>query len=226
MRRTSSRCSIRLYSGQNGRCINVLKIPKSECPDIWIRLPKDKWPKSWSSMEDPVVPLERNLYGHPLAGRLWERQFEKVLLEHGWEKVLNWECLFVNRARGLFLSVHVDDIKLAGKTENLEATWKILMNDVDLGEPTSFLDHVYYGCTQRGCQISKDIVANYRDMFESRISAGAKENYRPELQRNLMQKPYLLVPMTWKVTRRNVWKDIANLQIKRLNNYTKSQHLA
>ena len=35
-----------------------LKIPKSECPDFWIRLPKHKWPKSWSSMEDPVVPLE------------------------------------------------------------------------------------------------------------------------------------------------------------------------
>ena len=44
------------------------KIPKSECPDIWIRPPKHKWPKSWSSMEDPVVPLERNLYGNPLAG--------------------------------------------------------------------------------------------------------------------------------------------------------------
>ena len=49
-----------------------LKNPKSECPDIWIRLPKHKWPKSWSSTEDPVVPLERNLYGHPLAGLLWE----------------------------------------------------------------------------------------------------------------------------------------------------------
>ena len=48
----------------------LLKIPKSECPDIWIRLPRHKWPKSWSSMEDPVVPLERNLYGHPLAGLL------------------------------------------------------------------------------------------------------------------------------------------------------------
>ena len=46
----------------------LLKIPKSECPDNWIRLPRHKWPKSWSSMEDPVVPLERNLYGHPLAG--------------------------------------------------------------------------------------------------------------------------------------------------------------
>ena len=35
----------------------LLKIPKSECPDIWIRLPRHKWPKSWSSMEDPVAPL-------------------------------------------------------------------------------------------------------------------------------------------------------------------------
>ena len=48
----------------------LLKIPKSECPDIWIRLPRHKWPKSWSSIEDPVVPLERNLYGHPLAGTI------------------------------------------------------------------------------------------------------------------------------------------------------------
>ena len=64
----------------------LFKIPKSECPDSWIRLPKHKWPKSWYSMEDPVVPLERNLYGHPLAGLLWERQFERVLLEHCWAK--------------------------------------------------------------------------------------------------------------------------------------------
>ena len=59
-----------------------LQLPESECPDIWRRLPKHKWPKSWSSMEDPVVPLERSLYGHPLAGLLWERQFEEVLLEN------------------------------------------------------------------------------------------------------------------------------------------------
>ena len=61
---------------------SLLKIPKSECADIWIRLPKRKWPKSWSTMEDPVVALERILYGHPLAIRLWERQFEKVLLKN------------------------------------------------------------------------------------------------------------------------------------------------
>ena len=93
----------------------LVKIPKSECPDIWIRLPRHKWPKSWSSMEDPVVPLERNLCGHPLAGLLWERQFENILLKHGWEKIPNWECLFVHREKGLFLSVYVDDIKIHWK---------------------------------------------------------------------------------------------------------------
>ena len=82
-------------------------------------LPRDE---ETSSMEDPVVPLERNLYCHPLAGLLCERQFEKVLLKHGWEKVPNCECLFVNREEGLLLSVYVDDIKLAGKTENIEPT--------------------------------------------------------------------------------------------------------
>ena len=152
----------------------LLKIPKSECPDIWIRLPRHKWPKSWSSMEDPVVPLERNLYGHPLAGLLWERQFENILLKHGWEKIPNWKCLFVHREKGLFLSVYVDDIKLAGKKHNIDPMWKVL-KEVDLGEPTSFLDHVYLGCTQRQCEVSQDIVDNYRTMFESRISAGGLE---------------------------------------------------
>ena len=82
---------------------SLFKIPKSECPDIWIRLPKYQWPKSWSSMEDPVVPL--------------------------------------------------------------------------------VLDHVCLGCTRRECQTSKDIVDNYRSMFESRISAGSVEKL--QVQGNL-----------------------------------------
>ena len=111
---------------------------------------------------------------------LWQDYYgkgnlRKILLKHGWEKIPNWECLFVHREKGLFLSVYVDDIKLAGKKHNIDPMWKILNKEVDLGEPTSFLDHVYLGCTQRQCEISKDIVDNYRTMFESRISAGRLE---------------------------------------------------
>ena len=39
------------------------------------------------------------------------------------------------------------DIKLAGKKQNLDPMWKLLNKEVDMGEPTSFLDHVYLGST-------------------------------------------------------------------------------
>ena len=68
--------------------------------------------------------------------------------------------------------MYVDDIKLVGKKHNIDPMWKVLNKEVDLGERTSFFDHVYLGCTQRQCEISKDIVDTYRTMFESRISAG------------------------------------------------------
>ena len=55
--------------------------------------------------------------------------------------------------------------------------WKELNKEVDLGEPTSFLDHVYLGCSQRQYEISKDVVDNYRTMSESRIPAGAIEKF-------------------------------------------------
>ena len=125
-------------------------------------------------MENPVVPLGRNLYGHLLAGLLWERQFEKILLKHGWEKIPIWECLFVHREKGLFLSVYVDDLKLAGRKENLDPMRKV-NKEVDLGEQTFFLEYVYLGCTQRQCEISNNTLDNYRTMLESRISAGRVE---------------------------------------------------
>ena len=49
------------------------------------------------------------------------------------------------------------------------------MNSVDLDEPTSFLDHVYLGCTQRECKSNETIIEQYKNMFESRISGGAPE---------------------------------------------------
>ena len=86
----------------------LLKLPKSECPDLWIRLPRHKRRNSWSNIEDPVVPLDRNLYGHPLAGLLWERQFEKVLI--GQERVPQ--------------SVYVDDFKMSGRKQNPQSDVK------------------------------------------------------------------------------------------------------
>ena len=73
-------------------------------------------------------------------------------------KISKLEVLVVNREKELFLSVYVDGIMMAGKKQTLDPMWKILMKEVDLGEPTSFLDHFSLGCTQRECKASKDIV--------------------------------------------------------------------
>ena len=86
--------------------------------------------------------------------------------------------------------MYVDDIKLAGKKQNLDPMWKLLNKEVDLGEPTSFLDHVYLGCTQRPCEISKDIPDNYRTMFESRISAGATEKLQCSENLSISSRSY------------------------------------
>ena len=81
---------------------------------------------------------------------------------------------------------------MTGKKQNLDPMWKVLMKEVDFGEPTSDLDHVYLGCTQRECETSKDIVDNYRNMCEPRMSAGGVEKllYREECEANISSWSY------------------------------------
>ena len=158
-------------------------------------------------MEDPVVHHERNLCGHPLAGLLWEKQFEKVLSENCWEKVPNWECFFVKQEKKTILVCIRGRHKIGWEETERRPIWKIRTKDVDLGEPTSFIDHVYSGCTQRECQISKDIVDNYRSMFGYLV------------QGNLTQTS-LDGPVIWKVMQRNVEKDVADWRTKQHSNCT------
>ena len=51
-------------------------------------------------------------------------------MEHGWKKVSDW----VQLEKGLFLSVYVDDITLAGKKVNIDPMWKVLNKEVDFWE--------------------------------------------------------------------------------------------
>ena len=101
----------------------LMKIPKIGMSRHLYSSTEAQMAKIMVRMEVPVVPLEQNLSGHPLAGLLCEKQFEKILLKYGWEKVSKWECLFVHREQGSFLT---DDIKLAGKRQNIHPMSKLL----------------------------------------------------------------------------------------------------
>ena len=123
----------------------------------------------------------RESFGRTVVGKaIWEnpiaaRLGKGFLIGNAYSYTVKKDYSSLHREKGLFSSVYVDDIKLAGKKQNIDPLWKVLNKEVDLGEPTSFLDHVYLGCTQRQCEISKDIVDNYRTMFKSRISAARTE---------------------------------------------------
>ena len=62
------------------------------------------------------------------------------------------------------------------------------MKHVDIDEPTSFLDHknIHLGCTRRESKQNETVIEECEKMFESRVSAGATENYQDG--RNLTQK--------------------------------------
>ena len=138
---------------------------------------KTQIPKSWylygRSSRSSWTKSVRSSFGRTITRKAIR---ESSIKKYGWGKVSKFGIIIsLTEKNWPFLSVYVDDFKMAGKTENLGPTWKFLMKDVDLEAPTSFLDHVYLGCTQRECETSKDIVDNYKHMFESRISAGAVE---------------------------------------------------
>ena len=116
MRRTSSRCSISVHPSQNGRCTDFVEISKVRMfiwkygykNKKWIRLPKHKWPKSWSSMEDPVVSLSeictvilwQDCYGKGNSRKFcWSTDGKKFRIGSAY---------VVNRVKGPFLSVYVD----------------------------------------------------------------------------------------------------------------------
>ena len=88
---------------KNGRCSQITQKSQVGMYRHLDPSTRHKWTKSWSSMEDPVVPLERNLYGQSLAGLLWERQCEKILLQHGWEKVSKLGMSLCTPSQGVIL---------------------------------------------------------------------------------------------------------------------------
>ena len=75
-----------------------------------------------------------------MTGLLWERHFEKVLLDtDGRTRPLGNVSMFIGN-KDSFYPCTLDDIKMAGKKHNLERVWMRLMKQVHLMRCTQFLD--------------------------------------------------------------------------------------
>jgi hypothetical protein len=138
-------------------------------PKTWISLPKNRWPKSWiGKYTDPVVELRLSLYGHPLAGLYWEKHSKERIISCGFKPVPSWECLYYHEQKQLFLSVYVDDYKLAGKKDNIKPMWKALMaSGLDLDPPTPLCQGVYLGCSQTPVEVPQSLLSEKEEFWET-----------------------------------------------------------
>ena len=121
----------------------------------WVSLERGQWPKSWKGMTDLVCPLERALYGHPLAGAYWEHLYIDVAVyKCGVLPIPGWECLFDRPELQTLLSLFVDDLKVAGPNASVDKTEELLRKHLKLDDPTSF--GRYPGCEQHELELSSD----------------------------------------------------------------------
>ena len=105
-----------------------------------------------------------------------KRQFEKALFERGWEKVPNWECMFVHRKQGLFLSemcgLHQHGWKEAengSHVEEIEEKMRMLTN------PHHFLTMSIWDVLSVYANRMKQLLNSMRRCLSHEFSAGPTE---------------------------------------------------
>ena len=102
-----------------------------------------------------------------LITNLLTKCFEMLVLGTNWKSRHSLVCQQTCK------SSHKMD---SGMWQTIGNTEKMMKN-VDFDEPTSFLDHVNLGCTQRECKLNEIIEEEDTQIFDSRISAGATANF-------------------------------------------------
>ena len=93
--------------------------------------------------------------------------------------------------------------------------WNPCGRNFDLDEPTTFLDHVHVGSTQRECTLIKKC-SNHEFLLEHLKNYQGGRDFTPRQSRG---------PTTWKGMRKSALIDIASWQTKRLSSCAKSQLL-
>ena len=193
-----------------------LKIPKSECPDIWIRLPRHQWPKSWSSMEDPVVLLERNLYGH-LFGRtimgkaIWENPIETWLGENSKLRMslcTSWKRIILICVCG-WHTIGWKETQSSSDVETTQQRSRFGRTNIFPGSCVLGMHSKTLWNKQKYCGQLQNHVVNHE--FPRRGS----RNYH-----FLKIFVFLHGLLIWRAMQRDVWKDIVSWQRRRLSNST------
>ena len=102
---------------------------KLKGPLCWVELPTDAWPHEiqYWKFRRPVGRLDQALYGHPGSGAMWEQHCDQKVQQIGFKLIgEEWPSMYFHDELKLLLVIYVDDLKLAGPSENLAKGWDML----------------------------------------------------------------------------------------------------
>ena len=122
----------------------------------WVELPEDAWPDDVLKrikklgLRRPMCRLRKALYGHPDSGTMWEKHCDTEVKGLEFDPVgPEWPGMYYHKKLQLLLVIYVDDLKMAGPTQNLKKGWDMLRSKLRI-EPETELG-LYLECmTKKG----------------------------------------------------------------------------
>ena len=106
----------------------LLRSPEKECPQVCVRPPPSRRPQQWDTIEESVVPLERNLFGHLFGRTGIGEKMGRCTCEEKWRQRANTGMSSSRRKPTVLVYVREGHKKKAGKKKHVGSVWNILTN--------------------------------------------------------------------------------------------------
>ena len=108
-------------------------------PPMYGRIPKELRPQEWENkFYDPVVKIEKALYGLPRAGFDWYYYFQQILIGFGWLPVEGFDSVYTKNK--CVLAAYVDDVIITGPKAELRKRWTEIKSILKLKENPKSLE--------------------------------------------------------------------------------------
>ena len=161
-----------------------------------VRLPRALQPPEWfdakgnCKFKDPVVLLDKALYGHPESGAIWDQHLKRILKEDGWESIPNHPGVHFNEKWQSTLVVYVDDLLLASPSKFTALIWSRIEKVVKFKDPPSSLER-YLGIQHK---VVTDANGTTMEVEMQQFLQSAVKTYMDEIgvkSLPVVQTPYL-----------------------------------
>ena len=145
----------------------------SSCP-TYVLLSAELVPAHAKHIHQPVAPLVRSLYGHPLASASWQNHLATILSkELGGVEMPEQPSCFHFPSTSLALSVYVDDLTLSGPQKIHSKFWSTLQKHVQLEDPAELskvLGRNHVSCDQGlALHFAKQCVELYKQLSGKKV---------------------------------------------------------